>query len=1060
MLLANVVAATASSQTVPPSSQLIVSGQTLTNQQISSPSTIRWYRFTLSGPALVTVHTSGDSEIDDTYISLFDSTSTLVLDCDDAPLSATPLYASFTYILVPSSSPATYYFAVASTSYIRAGLGATQPAVKLEKPFSVYFEATLLPTANQAATSLASTRLLQLVPTTVSFSVDRFQFAADTYQALPAARAASQPYIYERLANSLARLRRTLEAGGTRDTRLVFESPSGGYCVEYAFRIYVPPDPTKAARAELFRTSFIRFILQTEFNPDPQAEGAARLLRDELYAVGRQWSYAGTQTRNQGMVTNTPLTWTRNVISEVETLGLPTRRIRDLKTTTTNSYWLQGQPGNPLGEGLFLVKDGERDFVGMPVLHTPSFISLATDFVALPPAEMSRFDTGTGQNSQIFLDNYISYLGQQTIAVPAGSFPCVKTSWLRLWRDAVGGWGYSFTTEWMHEEVGLVRQQFHQFAFSFATGTSTTADGNYQLQTTNLTVRPSLEVDFDVDLPVRLPAGENHFAGGVANFDHPRWQLRLVNRGATDVPLAQVAFTSGSAFASGEPAGYTVVSPTEYQWNVPSPLAAGRERIFQATYAGGGGDLVLPVTVDRQWQPAIVNSGTTMTTTVDVHVQDGAEVDRLEIEIATPARRAQTGAADGAQFATVIHVAANGPVGSFAEHFSGTDRQTYRWTIFAPDSATTYRFEAQVRYLFTGSHQSATVEPIVRVGVHGPAYDVGGVPEIWYDGTLLLDAESPSVRQVVAKDVRLSALDSQITRPTVDFHYQAIPSTVDLNPSLPTPALDLVDYEVFQVGREEWRRYVFEVVNLLQFPDFLFAESSLVDLCEAGLPGHRTTVTLSTPEGDVLLADCRLDGTAGLARLIVELPASQPLLTQVKVELFDWLTGQSHLSDYLPVDVLGNTLVLRDGWNLLSFPTRIDRATADELLEAVFGADAFALPAWQWQAGPAPYYQVLASTGQAWETRAFWGYSAGIRNVDFSPTATPAASVLLGRGWQTFSIPAGSSLHVENVLATTGAPALWRWNGTWRRFERLTSGKLDHRQGYLIWLEEAVELPF
>lgn len=1016
-----------------------------------------WVKFTLNkdSSVLCSTYANEAGDLVDTLIILYPEVpgNPGVIDIENAiindnnPLVQGTVYSGITAFLAPG----TYYLAVVSAGtyfsyyqvagYFPENFGADQ--------YRITVNAEPVPTIDSAPQSLEGMRLIELTPESgQSLAVTTFAFAADTYEGNVPARV-ELPYTFELRGPSTVNLTRTQEDDSIVPATLVFESPRGGWLQAYITTYFEGIDPNppndQIAVPVLSGVTTRRFILETELPPG--GEGSALVVRDDLHEQGHSWTYSGRRTYRDGDEVSTPLAWQRQATGK-ETLKTydDTDRIAEtFGLQAFESHWLQLDDGT-IGPGIYMMDDTRRgiEFLDLPIPYLPSQVTRTADLLALPESEILKEGADPGVLYDGYLRDYISHMTAENVTVPFGTTECEKVAILRTWSSGTVGFGYSYAVEWHSPNYGLIKKEFHDFAFDRDANTTSTSDGYYELTATNVTARPPLQTDFDVNLLVELGEGVNQFNSGVLEI-LPRWLLKMANATPEPAQIDTLVFTNPDHFTNLSPQG-AVLDGDDTVWsNVAVP--SGASVAFSGDYTTAPILREYKLDLDRQWGPVMVGDGDEVETVVSIFVQNVHDYgDAIDVEITFLGTTDRPGNGDRAAFADLTHVSADFPYGPedgiLAFHTDTDTKQTYRWVGTTPEKGVELIFTVRVRFDLLYPYKSALVEPIVRI----KSKDDLDLGEDWNNAALEVSLD----KSVSVDGVRIDPQDGYLAATTVDFHHQHIPYSENFAAEMPAPIVDLKS--VTTSGQGTHREYRFEVVNFRSYPDWLFDTTSLGDAATRGDPAPRTIVTLQTSEGVPIASPLPVSTAEDLTELFFSELIGEPVMTDIVVHFEDTLTGREYVSAVTPIDLDGTALLTRVGWNCLSFPTGME--TRGGLIDDVYGAGTFNGLPWIWDAERELFAAWAGDTEANPETLGFWGHAGDFVSVDFTPGVSPPASekTFRHRGWDALSVPFGSEVTAADVLASPGVSGIWVWNATLGEFENPV-GKLDHRKGYWILIE-------
>lgn len=116
-------------------------------------------------------------------------------------------------------------------------------------------------------------------------------------------------------------------------------------------------------------------------------------------------------------------------------------------------------------------------------------------------------------------------------------------------------------------------------------------------------------------------------------------------------------------------------------------------------------------------------------------------------------------------------------------------------------------------------------------------------------------------------------------------------------PPLPNPVLVLTGLEYFQANGKQWTRYRYEVFNLYDYPNDLFAPAPDLPPCGANTKSARTWVDFYEQNGKRLYGFCALGNHDGLGQLWFALETDVIPPSWIYIEMNDRKTNTKYKSN-------------------------------------------------------------------------------------------------------------------------------------------------------------------
>lgn len=116
-------------------------------------------------------------------------------------------------------------------------------------------------------------------------------------------------------------------------------------------------------------------------------------------------------------------------------------------------------------------------------------------------------------------------------------------------------------------------------------------------------------------------------------------------------------------------------------------------------------------------------------------------------------------------------------------------------------------------------------------------------------------------------------------------------------PPLPNPVLVLTGLEYFQANGKQWTRYKYEVFNLTDYPNTLFAPAPELPPCGNNTQSSRTWVDIYDQSGKRLYGFCALGNHDGLGQLWFALETDVIPPSWVYIEMTDRKTATKYKSN-------------------------------------------------------------------------------------------------------------------------------------------------------------------
>jgi hypothetical protein len=116
-------------------------------------------------------------------------------------------------------------------------------------------------------------------------------------------------------------------------------------------------------------------------------------------------------------------------------------------------------------------------------------------------------------------------------------------------------------------------------------------------------------------------------------------------------------------------------------------------------------------------------------------------------------------------------------------------------------------------------------------------------------------------------------------------------------PPLPNPILIYMGPEFYQANGKQWIRYRYEVFNLTDYPNEIFAAAPDLPPCGTNTKSSRTWVDIYEQNGKRLYGFCALGNRDGLSKLWFALETDVVPPSWIYLELNDRKTGTKYKSN-------------------------------------------------------------------------------------------------------------------------------------------------------------------
>ena len=216
-----------------------------------------------------------------------------------------------------------------------------------------------------------------------------------------------------------------------------------------------------------FSLCFLLIILCVFFSTSVEC-ATYRLIPENFLAIGNHWEYQLHITKDEGV----PVDWWGTLVWDVtqtaNVSGFNTTILQEVSTIsgvgsyTGLLYWYLSS------ENLVEVRweeDTEYETVrdNDPWEMVPIWVSDTDNNRHVGHGQYTGYDGYQGWTG--YNDYYITYLRQETITVPAGTFNCTVVLMYSEWHDTGGWWGYENVTLWFSPSVGIIKLEAKDYTW-------------------------------------------------------------------------------------------------------------------------------------------------------------------------------------------------------------------------------------------------------------------------------------------------------------------------------------------------------------------------------------------------------------------------------------------------------------------------------------------------------------------------------------------------------------------------------------------------------------------
>lgn len=122
-------------------------------------------------------------------------------------------------------------------------------------------------------------------------------------------------------------------------------------------------------------------------------------------------------------------------------------------------------------------------------------------------------------------------------------------------------------------------------------------------------------------------------------------------------------------------------------------------------------------------------------------------------------------------------------------------------------------------------------------------------------------------------------------------------ATAPAPPPLPNPVLVYIGPEFYQANGKQWTRYKYEVMNLTDYPNELFAAAPDLPPCGSNTKSSRTWVDIYEQNGKRLYGFCALGNRDGLGKIWFALETDVVPPSWIYMEMNDRKTNTKYKSN-------------------------------------------------------------------------------------------------------------------------------------------------------------------
>jgi len=211
-----------------------------------------------------------------------------------------------------------------------------------------------------------------------------------------------------------------------------------------------------------------------------------RLIGENVFDVGNEWQYRDTRTEQDGQAVDHVGTFTRKVASDTAVNGLACVLVQEVRDWGTEElYWRLTD--SYLQELKWVEGDEYEVFTaGDPTEVIPVWIDSSATNLPFGHGTYAGYDPEGPWNWTGYADTSATYVGSESVTVPAGTFACVVVNIRWEWHDTDGWWGYDEITLWLNETVGIVKEEEYEYEWDPDDNRAETGRSVVELTSTNI----------------------------------------------------------------------------------------------------------------------------------------------------------------------------------------------------------------------------------------------------------------------------------------------------------------------------------------------------------------------------------------------------------------------------------------------------------------------------------------------------------------------------------------------------------------------------------------------
>lgn len=207
----------------------------------------------------------------------------------------------------------------------------------------------------------------------------------------------------------------------------------------------------------------LMLVMLAALSVAPMCDAAQyRLLPEHFLQLGNRWQYQVHETMDDNVVVDRQYTETWETVRRERISGYDTTV---LQTTDSGGGWDWDYFYLTANNLVEVQSEDDEDVETVrnndPTEVVPAWVNDTDSNRHFGHGEYQGWEKGDLADTWTgYCDDYVTYLGQEAVTVPAGTFQCVKIGMRPDWVDDDGGWqGYDEEVIWFDPGVGLIKYE-------------------------------------------------------------------------------------------------------------------------------------------------------------------------------------------------------------------------------------------------------------------------------------------------------------------------------------------------------------------------------------------------------------------------------------------------------------------------------------------------------------------------------------------------------------------------------------------------------------------------